>query len=163
LPANREWASAIRARVEASTAGDSTALDARIDDAALLEQRIARVRAAAPAWGARPASARAARRLRAAAALASRRRERTRLAASETGKVFADADVAGREAVDFARYYGAKARELDTIAGAAFEPSRVTVVTPPWNFPIAIPAGGVLAALAAGSGVLFKPAPQARR
>src|SRR5690606_38412538 len=44
-----------------------------------------------------------------------------------------------------------------------FEPVRVTVVTPPWNFPIAIPAGGVLAALAAGSGVILKPAPQARR
>ncbi|NKF33621.1 aldehyde dehydrogenase family protein, partial [Pseudomonas sp. BGM005] len=37
-----------------------------------------------------------------------------------------------------------------------------TVVAPPWNFPLAIPAGGVLAALAAGSGVVFKPAPQSR-
>ncbi len=37
-------------------------------------------------------------------------------------------------------------------------PSAVTVVTPPWNFPVAIPAGGVLAALAAGSGVIIKPA-----
>jgi RHH-type proline utilization regulon transcriptional repressor/proline dehydrogenase/delta 1-pyrroline-5-carboxylate dehydrogenase len=36
-------------------------------------------------------------------------------------------------------------------------------VAPPWNFPLAIPAGGVLAALAAGSAVVFKPAPQARR
>ncbi len=32
------------------------------------------------------------------------------------------------------------------------------MVTPPWNFPVAIPAGGVLAALAAGSGVVIKPA-----
>jgi RHH-type proline utilization regulon transcriptional repressor/proline dehydrogenase/delta 1-pyrroline-5-carboxylate dehydrogenase len=32
---------------------------------------------------------------------------------------------------------------------------------PPWNFPVAIPAGGVLAALAAGSTVVLKPAPQA--
>ena len=31
-------------------------------------------------------------------------------------------------------------------------------MTPPWNFPVAIPAGGVLAALAAGSGVVLKPA-----
>ena len=37
-----------------------------------------------------------------------------------------------------------------------------TVVTPPWNFPVAIPAGGALAALAAGSAVVIKPAPQAR-
>ncbi|MDQ0642868.1 proline dehydrogenase family protein [Microbacterium murale] len=163
LPANREWAEGIRARIATSRAGESTLLDARIDDAAVLEQRIAQVRAAAPAWGARSASERAETLLRAAAALESRRGELIEVAASETGKVFAEADIEVSEAVDFARYYGAKARELDAVAGAAFEPARVTVVTPPWNFPIAIPAGGVLAALAAGSGVLFKPAPQARR
>ncbi|MCE7482707.1 proline dehydrogenase family protein [Microbacterium profundi] len=163
LPANREWADRIRARMEASTVGDAALRDARIDDAAVLEQTIARVRAAAPAWGARPASERAETLLRAAAALESRRGELIEVAASETGKVFSEADIEVSEAVDFARYYGAKARELDAVAGAEFAPSRVTVVAPPWNFPIAIPAGGVLAALAAGSGVLFKPAPQARR
>ena len=84
-------------------------------------------------------------------------------AAAETGKVLAEADVEVSEAVDFAAYYAATARELDRVSGARFVPAAVTVVTPPWNFPIAIPAGGVLAALAAGSGVVFKPAPQARR
>ena len=44
--------------------------------------------------------------------------------------------------------------------GAVFRPDGVTVVTPPWNFPVAIPVGSVLAALAAGSPVLVKPAPQ---
>jgi RHH-type transcriptional regulator, proline utilization regulon repressor / proline dehydrogenase / delta 1-pyrroline-5-carboxylate dehydrogenase len=34
-------------------------------------------------------------------------------------------------------------------------------VTPPWNFPLSIPAGGVLAALAAGNAVILKPAPEA--
>lgn len=163
VPANREWAGAIRDRIATSTVGDATLLDARIDEAAVLEQKIARVRSAAPGWGARPASDRAETLLRAAAALESRRGELIEVAASETGKVFSEADMEVSEAVDFARYYAAKARELDAIAGAAFEPARVTVVTPPWNFPIAIAAGGVLAALAAGSGVLFKPAPQARR
>ena len=33
---------------------------------------------------------------------------------------------------------------------AAWRPLGVVVVTPPWNFPLSIPAGGVLAALAAG-------------
>jgi RHH-type proline utilization regulon transcriptional repressor/proline dehydrogenase/delta 1-pyrroline-5-carboxylate dehydrogenase len=33
----------------------------------------------------------------------------------------------------------------------------------PWNFPVAIPAGSVLAALAAGSAVVIKPARQVRR
>src|SRR5690606_13379577 len=118
---------------------------------------------AAATWGSWPAADRAEVLLRAAAALESRRAELIEVAASETGKVLSEADIEVSEAVDFARFYGAKARELDAVAGAAFEPARLTVVTPPWNFPLAIPAGGVLAALAAGSGVIFKPAPQARR
>ncbi|MFC6258620.1 aldehyde dehydrogenase family protein, partial [Kocuria oceani] len=47
--------------------------------------------------------------------------------------------------------------------GASFVPSRLTVVTPPWNFPVAIPAGSALAALAAGSPVVFKPAGPTKR
>ena len=77
--------------------------------------------------------------------------------------MFSEGDIEVSEAVDFANYYAATARELDSVAGAVFVPSKVTVVTPPWNFPVAIPTGGVLASLAAGSGVVFKPAPQARR
>ncbi|GEK85900.1 proline dehydrogenase family protein [Microbacterium aerolatum] len=163
LPANREWARGIRSRIATSTAGLDTLRAARVDDESLLDQTIERVRTAAPAWGARPAAERAETLLRAAAALESRRAELIEVAASETGKVLAEADIEVSEAVDFARYYGVKARELDAITGASFEPARLTVVTPPWNFPLAIPAGGVLAALAAGSGVVFKPAPQARR
>ena len=98
-----------------------------------------------------------------ARALEARRGELIEVAASETGKVFAEADVEVSEAVDFANYYAATARELDRVSGAVFVPAALTVVAPPWNFPVAIPAGGVLAALAAGSGVVFKPAPQARR
>src|SRR5690606_25562025 len=100
---------------------------------------------AAATWGSWPAADRAEVLLRATAALEARRGELIEVAASETGKVFAEADIEVSEAVDFARYYAAKARELDAIAGASFVPGRVTVVTPPWNFPLAIPAGGVLA------------------
>src|SRR5690606_2850386 len=53
--------------------------------------------------------------------------------------------------------------ELDAVDGAEFVPSKVTVVTPPWNFPVAIPAGGVLAALASGSSAIIKPAKLTRR
>lgn len=163
LPANREWAAGILARVEGSVAGDATIGAARIDDGAVLEDTIARVRAAGERWGAVPAADRAAVLQSAARALESRRGALIEVAASETGKVFAEADVEISEAVDFANYYAATAKELDRVSGAVFVPARLTVVTPPWNFPIAIPAGGVLAALAAGSGVVFKPAPQARR
>ncbi|SBS72369.1 bifunctional proline dehydrogenase/L-glutamate gamma-semialdehyde dehydrogenase [uncultured Microbacterium sp.] len=163
LPANRAWARDILARVATSTAGDATISAARVDDEAALEAVVARARSAAETWGATPAADRAAVLQAAARALEDRRGELIEVAASETGKVFAEADVEISEAVDFANYYAATARELDRVSGAVFVPARLTVVTPPWNFPIAIPAGGVLAALAAGSAVVFKPAPQARR
>ncbi|GAB2846427.1 proline dehydrogenase family protein [Microbacterium insulae] len=163
LPANRVWARSILAQIDASRAGDDTIAAARIDDAEALQTVVNAVTDAAARWGATPAAERGAVLAAAARALEARRGELIEVAASETGKVFAEADVEVSEAVDFANYYAATARELDRVSGAVFEPARLTVVTPPWNFPVAIPAGGVLAALAAGSGVVFKPAPQARR
>ncbi|WP_193597023.1 proline dehydrogenase family protein [Microbacterium sp. YJN-G] len=167
LPANRAWAREVLARIAAPPAGSApgvaTLRASRIDGERMLSQTVTRVRDAASGWGTRPASERSEILLRAAASLAGRRAELIEVAAVETGKVFAEADIEVSEAIDFAKYYAANCRELDGIAGARFEPARVTVVTPPWNFPLAIPAGGVLAALAAGSGVVFKPAPQARR
>lgn len=163
LPANRAWARGIVSRIDVSTAGDATIDAARVNDAETLESIVQIVRDAAAAWGSRPAVDRSAVLLAAARALEARRGELIEVAASETGKVLAEADVEVSEAVDFASYYAATARELDRVSGAVFVPARLTVVTPPWNFPVAIPVGGVLAALAAGSGVVFKPAPQARR
>ncbi|MFF5624244.1 proline dehydrogenase family protein [Microbacterium sp. NPDC012755] len=159
LPANRDWARTVIGRIGSA----EHAVPPRISGPDELDRVIAGVQEAGSRWGSRSAAERAEVLLRAAAALEGRRGELIEIAASETGKVFAEGDVEVSEAVDFARYYAAKARELDAVSGAAFEPARVTVVTPPWNFPLAIPAGGVLAALAAGSGVVFKPAPQARR
>ena len=163
LAPNRDWAREVFARVATSTVGDAGIAAARVSEPAVLEGIVADVRRAGDAWGRRPAADRADVLVRAARALETRRAELIEVAASETGKPFAEADVEVSEAVDFAAYYAATARELDSVPGAVFEPARLTVVAPPWNFPVAIPAGGVLAALAAGSGVVFKPAPQARR
>lgn len=163
LPANRAWSRDILSRVEASTAGDATIAAARIDAADALESTIGRAREAGARWGAVPADERAAVLQAVARRLEARRGELIEVAASETGKVFAEADVEVSEAIDFANYYASTARELDRISGAVFVPAALTVVAPPWNFPVAIPAGGVLAAIAAGSAVVFKPAPQARR
>ena len=49
------------------------------------------------------------------------------------------------------------------VARSKFTPFKVVLVTPPWNFPVAIPMGGVFAALAAGAAVIIKPAPQVVR
>ncbi|WP_369369660.1 bifunctional proline dehydrogenase/L-glutamate gamma-semialdehyde dehydrogenase [Promicromonospora sp. Populi] len=85
----------------------------------------------------------------------------------EAGKTVAEADPEVSEAVDFAAYYAQAAEALDPTSeawpGAHFTPDGVTLVTPPWNFPVAIPIGGVLAGLASGSAVIAKPAPPTPR
>lgn len=75
---------------------------------------------------------------------------------SEGQKAVADADSEVSEAVDFARYY---ARTAVVPTGLQTTPLGVVAVVSPWNFPYAIPLGGVLAALAAGNSVVLKPAP----
>ena len=95
--------------------------------------------------------------------LEQRRAELLEVMASEAGKTFDQGDPEVSEAIDFANYYATLAEELDDVDGATHKPVRLTVVTPPWNFPLAIPAGSTLSALAAGSAVVIKPASQARR
>ena len=68
-----------------------------------------------------------------------------------------EADSEVSEAIDFANYY-ARHHELEGIENCDFKGRGVVVIAPPWNFPYAIPAGGVLAALAAGNTVILKPA-----
>jgi RHH-type proline utilization regulon transcriptional repressor/proline dehydrogenase/delta 1-pyrroline-5-carboxylate dehydrogenase len=77
----------------------------------------------------------------------------------DTGKTVAEGIPEISEAIDFARFYGRSAI-LSLEAGGASSPVGVVVVVPPWNFPYAIPAGGVLSALAAGNSVILKPAPE---
>lgn len=80
--------------------------------------------------------------------------------ALDAGKTVEQAIPEVCEAIDFARYYGRSAmRTLENAAPST--PVGVVVVVPPWNFPYAIAAGGVLAALAAGNTVILKPAPEA--
>ena len=76
-------------------------------------------------------------------------------------KTVAEADPEVSEAIDFARYYAGALRFDREVADCRPEPLGLVVVTPPWNFPLAIPAGGVLAALMAGNVVILKPAREA--
>ncbi|MWV57582.1 bifunctional proline dehydrogenase/L-glutamate gamma-semialdehyde dehydrogenase [Rathayibacter sp. VKM Ac-2754] len=163
LPGNRRWARLITERIATSRIGTSTADRARVSTAEELQEVLRGVARRAERWGDRLGYDRAAILDRAGLALAANRDRLIEVMASETGKTLAEADPEVSEAIDFAHYYATRARELDAVGGATFVPERVTVVAPPWNFPIAIPAGSVLAALAAGSGVVLKPAPQARR
>ena len=82
-------------------------------------------------------------------------------AAADTGKVFAEADAEVSEAVDFAEFYPYSAALLDARPNLRVQGKGVCLVIAPWNFPIAIPCGGIAAALAAGNTVIFKPASDA--
>jgi len=122
---------------------------------------VARAVAVSPSWAATSPRTRAEALRRAADALEAARGDLVAVMVREAAKTVAEADPEVSEAVDFARYYADRAEALadGRTPGARFRPHGVTVVTPPWNFPVAIPVGSVLAALAAGSPVLVKPAP----
>ena len=80
---------------------------------------------------------------------------------SNTGKSIPEADSEIAEAIDFAEYYRRNVEELHCFEDIVWTPKGCVLVTPPWNFPCSIPAGGILSSLAAGNCVIFKPAPEA--
>ncbi|BCA53512.1 Bifunctional protein PutA [Nitrospira sp. KM1] len=128
---------------------------------------VERARAAWPQWSNRPPHERV-NILRAAAALM---RERRELLAAweilECGKPWREADADIAEAIDFLEFYALEwlrlgpPKQLGRIAGELnhrmLSPRGVTAVISPWNFPLAIPAGMVSAALVTGNPVIFKP------
>jgi RHH-type proline utilization regulon transcriptional repressor/proline dehydrogenase/delta 1-pyrroline-5-carboxylate dehydrogenase len=99
------------------------------------------------------------------------RAELLALCVREAGKTIGDAIAELREAVDFCRYYAARARadfaEPQVLSGPTGERNEIALhgrgtfaCISPWNFPLAIFTGQVAAALAAGNAVLAKPAGQ---
>ena len=158
LPANRAWSASIIGRVAGSTLGIAAVASSVISDSNSLDRTIAAATSAGAKWGARPVAERAAILHRAGESLSTHRADLLEVMASEAGKTIDQGDTEVSEAIDFAHYYAELARSLETVDGASFVPSKLTVVTPPWNFPVAIPAGSTLAALAAGSAVILKPA-----
>ena len=121
-------------------------------------------------WSRKPAADRAAALERAAGILRARRLELTALAVREAGKPWSEADADVCEAIDFLAYYAQGALALETGRDLLQLPGErnamryvgrgVTAVIAPWNFPLAIAAGMVSAALAAGNAVVLKPAEQ---
>lgn len=115
--------------------------------------------AARGAWRDRGVRGRSALLAEAAAVIASRRGDAIATMVLDAGKSVMEADAEVSEAVDFADYY-ARSFEGGWFDGATLEPFGTVLVTPPWNFPFAIPCGGILAALVAGNTVILKPAPE---
>ncbi len=80
--------------------------------------------------------------------------------ALDAGKAASESDAEVSEAVDFANYYADSLSWDGMLDGCEFKALGIVVITPPWNFPFAIPCGGILAGLMAGNSVIIKPAPE---
>lgn len=111
-----------------------------------------------PEWEALGAGQRASILRGAAGVMAANRADTIGAMLLDAGKNITEADVEVSEAIDFANYYAKSMLAVGWDDGTVGRACGVVVVTPPWNFPFAIPAGGVLAALAAGNSVILKPA-----
>ncbi|HLI24377.1 MAG TPA: bifunctional proline dehydrogenase/L-glutamate gamma-semialdehyde dehydrogenase, partial [Acidimicrobiales bacterium] len=155
VPANRRWARAAIARPP----GVKTPVPATVTD---VDEAVARASRAAARWAA-TAPAERRRALEAVAAeMRLGRAEAVGAMAHEAGKTFAEGDPEVSEGIDYASWYAHQTALYDEVAAEAVaDPLGVVAVTPPWNFPYAIPAGGVLATVAAGGAAILKPSPEA--
>ena len=124
---------------------------------------------AQPAWNRNGGEARANCLEKASDLLEADRSQFHELLVREAGKTISDAISEVREAVDYCRYYALRARKQfaapERLEGPTGEVNELTLqgrgvfaCISPWNFPLAIFAGQVTAALGAGNAVVAKPA-----
>jgi RHH-type proline utilization regulon transcriptional repressor/proline dehydrogenase/delta 1-pyrroline-5-carboxylate dehydrogenase len=136
-----------------------------------VEQALVNAQAAFNAWDHTPAASRAKLLEAFAELMEARMPELIALCVKEAGKSLSASVAEVREAVDFCRYYAVQGRKLfgqpEKLPGPTGESNElqlhgrgVFVCISPWNFPLAIFAGQVVAALAAGNTVIAKPAEQ---
>ena len=173
LLATQEWLQKIRKQAgtkKAETLGVKTLKQGDIpeslgpiDGQIAVDNLVAKMRTGGASWAKKSARQRAEILYAVGNQLARSRADLLTVMMQEAGKTLAEGDPEVSEAIDFARYYATQAMEWEAEPDVAFSPARLTVVAPPWNFPVAIPTGSVTAALAAGSAVIIKPAPQVRR
>jgi RHH-type proline utilization regulon transcriptional repressor/proline dehydrogenase/delta 1-pyrroline-5-carboxylate dehydrogenase len=122
-------------------------------------------------WSATPVKERAACARRFADLLQAHMDELMVLACLEAGKTWGDGIAELREAIDFCRYYAARAEELmgsptrlhgytGELNELSVHPRGTILCISPWNFPLAIFTGQVIAGLVTGNCVIAKPAEQ---
>lgn len=131
---------------------------------------IAAANRAQKAWAKVSADDRASYLFKAAQIMAKRRVELAAWMVFEVGKSWREADADLCEAIDFCNYYGlemkrlGKKQKLGDVAGELnllwYKPRGVCGVIAPWNFPLAILTGMVMAAAVTGNAVVMKPAEQ---
>jgi RHH-type proline utilization regulon transcriptional repressor/proline dehydrogenase/delta 1-pyrroline-5-carboxylate dehydrogenase len=120
-----------------------------------VDKAITTAKSAQEKWSARTIEERKAILFSAAQIMQRATTETIAVMSRDAGKTVAEADPEVAEAIDFARFYALSAQNFGEST-----PLGTILVVPPWNFPYAIPMGGVCAALAAGNTVILKPAPE---
>lgn len=147
-----------------------TVAEVQMADNALAEQAIQAAHKAYASWKKVSATERAAILDNAADLMLKKRYQLMATQVLEVGKPWAEADGDICEAIDFLRYYARHMRELahplrvghapGEISQYIYKPRGVVTVIAPWNFPLAILAGQVTAAIVTGNTVVMKPAEQ---
>jgi RHH-type transcriptional regulator, proline utilization regulon repressor / proline dehydrogenase / delta 1-pyrroline-5-carboxylate dehydrogenase len=121
-----------------------------------IEDALKRATGSVESWRSLPVKKRAGCLLRIADFYEENAAELMTLAAREAGKTLSDCVGELREAVDFCRYYAAQAGIIDQQR----QGRGVFLCISPWNFPLAIFTGQIVAALVSGNAVIAKPAEQ---
>ncbi len=121
-----------------------------------VEQALSVSNAAFQGWSGQSVSNRSAVLLQIAALYEQNAEEIFALLIREAGKTRADAISEVREAVDFLRYYAARAGDVEHNTQAR----GCIICVSPWNFPFAIFTGQIAGALVTGNTVIAKPAEQ---
>lgn len=145
--------------------------DVKYANADLAVQAIGAAVAGQSAWQAVPAAQRAAILRKVADLYEENYAELMALCQIEAGKTMQDGIDEIKEAVDFCRFYADEAERLDTVvheftdlsgkdSRQVYKARGTFVCISPWNFPLAIYTGQIVAALAAGNTVVAKPAEQ---
>ena len=143
----------------------------RYANADIAKQAIAAAVAGQEAWQAMSASRRADILRHIATLYEENYAEFMALCQLEAGKTTQDSIDEIKEAVDFCRFYADEAERLDAITHEfadlsgqhhrqAYKARGTFVCISPWNFPLAIYTGQIVAALAGGNTVVAKPAEQ---
>jgi len=158
IPSNRRWANSICEELRSHTPPRI----AWVDDSNVVDKELHRAKKAQVDWLELPFQIRS-RLIRSISdQIAIRRGDLISAMMIEAKKTFHEADAEVSEAIDYANYYGLQVNKLEKFADSSnlqFVPFGVIAVAPPWNYPVAIPAGGILAALSAGNSVIIKPSP----
>lgn len=113
---------------------------------------------ACPAWQQRPVTERSQLLRQIAERLIASRGELLALLQTEAGKTWSDSQDEIREAVDYCRYYADQAELLQN--SGHYAGRGMFIAISPWNFPLAIFLGQIVAALVTGNTVIAKPAEQ---